>query len=459
MGTKRTGYQLQYLCEFINGYSFKSTDYVDQDASTVEVFRMGYIERGGGFKEDTTPVFVPREYSRDLSKFYLIPSDITIAMTDMKDRVAILGNTAWIKHADRFALNQRVGCIRVKRHDLVEPRFLYYYSNWRPHVEYLRSMANRGVQVNLSTVAIKEAVIELPSLDEQRSIAYILGTLDDKIELNRQTNQTLEAMAQALFRSWFVDFDPVIDNALAAGNEIPEPLKARAAARQALGDARKPLPEEIRREFPDGFEFLDELKWVPRGWFQSSVGSLFTCTMGQSPPGSTYNSDGAGIPFFQGKTDFQFRFPKNRIYCTEPKRTANQGDTLVSVRAPVGSVNIASELSCLGRGVAAVRHISGSSSFTYYSMKDLENTFKKFDGEGTVFGSINKKDFSNLKVLDFPAELVNSFESVVENIDGKIKIISEQVVTLSQTRDTLLPKLLSGELTIPDAEKLVSNAL
>jgi type I restriction enzyme, S subunit len=183
-------YRLEELCEFINGFAFKSTDYVPLSTDTVEVFRMGYIERGGGFKEDDSPVFIPKKYGRRLDRYLLRPGDITIAMTDMKDRVAILGNTAWIREAERFVLNQRVGCIRVNRPDLLDPRFLYFYSNWRPHVDHLRSRANSGVQVNLSTSAIRESVLEIPPLPEQQAIAHILGTLDDKIELNRRMNET-----------------------------------------------------------------------------------------------------------------------------------------------------------------------------------------------------------------------------------------------------------------------------
>src|SRR5690606_37827673 len=133
MGGEWNTCRLDDLCEFINGFAFKSTDYVPPSEDTIEVFRMGYLERGGGFKEDSTPVFVPREYGKDLERFILKQGDITIAMTDMKDRVAILGNTAWISGDDRFVLNQRVGCLRVKRHDLLDARFLYYYSNWSIH--------------------------------------------------------------------------------------------------------------------------------------------------------------------------------------------------------------------------------------------------------------------------------------------------------------------------------------
>ena len=107
--------------------------------------------------------------------------------------------------------------------------------------------------------------ITIPPLPQQKAIAHILGSLDDKIELNRRMNETLEAMAQALFKSWFVDFDPVIDNALAAGNAIPDELKERAAIHQGLGDKRKSPPNDIRRLFPSEFAYTEEMGWIPKG--------------------------------------------------------------------------------------------------------------------------------------------------------------------------------------------------
>lgn len=157
----------------------------------------------------------------------------------------------------------------------------------------------------------------LPDINEQRAIAGILGALDDKIELNRRMNRTLESMARAVFRQWFVE-----------GEEV-------------------------------------------EGWKIGKLVDDFNLTMGQSPPGETYNEDGEGMPFFQGRTDFGFRFPSNRVYCTAPTRFAEEGDTLVSVRAPVGDINMATEKSAIGRGVAAVRHKSGSRSYTYYAMHSL----------------------------------------------------------------------------------------
>ncbi|MFH7321250.1 restriction endonuclease subunit S, partial [Desulfurivibrio sp. D14AmB] len=335
----------------------------------------------------------------------------------------------------------------------VDNRFFYYHFLNTG----LRHLDSGSAQSQITINDLNNEVISLPPLSEQKSIAHILGSLDDKIELNRRMNATLEAMARALFKSWFVDFDPVIDNALAAGNPIPEPLQARAKARKALGYQRKPLPAAIQKQFPSRLVFTEEMGWVSEGWKVSTVGEEFNVTMGQSPPGNTYNESGEGVPFFQGRADFGFRYPSNRVYCTAPKRLASKGDTLVSVRAPVGDVNMAAANCCIGRGVSASRHKSGSRSFTFYAMLQLREYFKVFEGEGTVFGSINQKDFKALPMLGIPAELVEEFEVLAGGFDEKIEIGTESVSNLVQLRDTLLPKLISGQLRIPDAEQLLAE--
>ena len=150
---------------------------------------------------------------------------------------------------------------------LVNPEYLFYYFNSPVGRSEIWGITEQGAgQAGIRGSDLKTVNVTFPSLAEQNRIVNALSALDDKIELNRKMNETLEAMAQALFKSWFVDFDPVIDNALAAGNEIPEPLQERAAARQALGDQRKPLPPEIQSLFPSRFVFTDEMGWIPEGW-------------------------------------------------------------------------------------------------------------------------------------------------------------------------------------------------
>ncbi|MDA9733351.1 restriction endonuclease subunit S [Candidatus Pelagibacter sp.] len=433
--TDFTKYKIDELCEFTNGFSFKSGDYVDKSEETLEVFRMGYIARGGGFKEDNTPVFVPKNYDSDLSKHLLKKDDILIAMTDMKNNVAILANTARIKDDNRFVLNQRVGRLRVKNESLLDPTFFYFYSNFKPHVEYLRNRANSGVQVNLSTSSIKEAEILIPPLLEQKAIAFVLGALDDKIENNHKMNETLEEMARTIFKSWFVDFDPVHV--------------------KVSGNAPAHMDKETAALFPNSFGN----DGLPAGWKKKNLSDIFNFTMGQSPPGDTYNEEKKGIPFWQGRRDFGFRFPSNRVYCTAPTRFADEGDTLISVRAPVGDVNRALERCCIGRGVAALMHKLKLGCYTYYTALQLREQFKVYEASGTVFGSINKTELGQLKIVESDNKIEAVFENFISSIDSKILNNHLEIQTLVSLRDMLLPKLMSGEIRVKDAEREVEASI
>jgi type I restriction enzyme S subunit len=240
-------------------------------------------------------------------------------------------------------------------------------------------------------------------------------------------NATLEAMARALFQSWFVDFDPV---------------RAKLDGREPVG-----LDPDTAALFPDSYQD-SPMGHIPKYWKAGTIAEAFNLTMGQSPPGDTYNEEGSGLPFYQGRTDFGFRFPSRRIYCTAPSRYANPGDTLVSVRAPVGDINMANEVCSIGRGVAAVRHKTGATSFTYYSMGNLSPVFARFEAEGTVFGSINKDNFEKLPFAIPPDEVVAAYEQNASPLDYEIRKLEDQSRTLATLRDTLLPKLLSGELSV-----------
>jgi type I restriction enzyme S subunit len=145
------------------------------------------------------------------------------------------------------------------------------------------------------------------------------------------------------------------------------------------------------------------------------------------------------------------------MYCSAPTRIAEIGDTLVSVRAPVGDVNMAIERCCVGRGVASVRHPKDYRSFTFYAMRGLGQHFENFDSEGTIFGSINKKDFQALPVISPTTPELAAYDAVSSPIDAKIVENEEQMRILATLRDTLLPRLISGQLRVPEAQFLVEN--
>ena len=446
MSSERKVYRLDELCEFINGFAFKSSDYVEESDGTWEVLRMGYINRGGGFKEDATPVFVPRAYGKDLGKYLIRTDDIVIAMTDMKNNVAILGNTARIKDANRFVLNQRVGCIRVKPMGLVDPSYLYYYSNWQPHVDYLRARANSGVQVNLSTPAIREAEIELPPLAEQVSIGSLLSALDDRITLLRETNATLEAIAQALFKSWFVDFDPV---------------RAKMEGRTPEG-----MDEATAALFPDGLE-TSELGEVPRGWRQQTFRDTIQIIGGGTPKTSNPDFWGGDIPWFSvvdaPRSSDVFVIDTEK-YITDAGLHGSStkllpvGTTIISARGTVGKLALTGRAMAMNQSCYGLRGKAGDTYFTYFSATRLVQQLQQ-RAHGSVFDTITQETFAGIHVAYPQPPVIEAFDVAVSPLMARIRENLFQAQTLSTLRDTLLPRLISGQLRLPEAQAATEAAL
>ena len=205
------------------------------------------------------------------------------------------------------------------------------------------------------------------------------------------------------------------------------------------------MDPEIAALFPD--RFVDsELGEIPAGWEVKALGECFNLTMGQSPPGTTYNEQGEGLPFFQGSGDFGFRYPENRKFCTAPTRIAQPDDTLISIRAPVGEINMAWERCCVGRGVAALRHKSSSSSYTYYAIEALQPEIRQYEYTGTVFGAITKGQFMALQIVEPPLMLVYWFRRRATPLDERIGATAAEIRALTNLRNALLPKLISGKL-------------
>ncbi len=329
-------------------------------------------------------------------------------------------------------VNQHVAIVRTNP-DLVDGSYLRYYMVSSQFQAMMLSWAGSGGTRNALTKQMIEAfTIAAPPPEEQQEIAGVLGALDDKIELNRRMSETLESIARALFKSWFVDFEPV---------------RAKMEGRWHQGESLPGLPAEYFDLFPDRL-VPSQLGDIPEGWQVKPLGEVFDLTMGQSPPGSTYNGRGDGLPFFQGNADFGFRFPGMRRFCTEPSRIAKADDTLVSVRAPVGAINMAWEECCIGRGVAALRHRSSSPTYTYYSLWANQGAVQEYEHSGTVFGAITGKQFKALEVVEPVAEVVQAFASSVRSNDEKIRRNAAESRSLAAQRDALLPRLLSGEVRV-----------
>jgi type I restriction enzyme S subunit len=323
-------------------------------------------------------------------------------------------------------LNQHI--YKVTPAEGVDRDFLFFLLKWlKPRfAEIARNKQTTGLG-HVTLADFKQMQIGLPKPDEQAAIVALVKPYHDKIELNRKMNATLEAMARALFRDWFVDFGPT---------------RAKMAGRPPY------LSPDLWPLFPARLDADGK----PEGWEVRPLVDCFDLLMGQSPPGDTYNDNGEGLPFFQGRTDFGFRYPENRKYCSAPTRVAEKGDTLVSVRAPVGDINLAAERCCIGRGVAAIRHKAGKKSFTYYTAWSLQEELRQYESTGTVFGAINKKQFEKLPTIDPGPKVIEAFEEIASALDSRIDNNERESRTLAQTRDLLLPRLMSGEVRVAGAE-------
>lgn len=328
-----------------------------------------------------------------------------------------------------MAFNQ--SCYGIVAKECTTNDFLYYLL--KNIVHDLQAKGHGSVFNTITRDTFDTIEIDLPPLDEQKRIADILGAFDDKIELLQKQNKTLEDMAKALFKSWFVDFDVV---------------RAKQKGRPKADIMREyHLTDELYDLFPSSFAD-SPLGPIPSGWEVKPLSKIAVLTMGQSPAGTTYNETGEGLPFYQGRTDFGFRFPKKRIYCSAPTRIAEKGDILISVRAPVGDLNMANETCCIGRGVASIRSNISKDSFLYYAMLSAQTQFDVFNTEGTVFGSINRKDLSSFSILTPIEQLVKEFNNIIGNFDLKIEENLKQIQTLTELRDTLLPRLISGKIRV-----------
>jgi type I restriction enzyme S subunit len=278
--------------------------------------------------------------------------------------------------------------------NMLDAEFLYYLLTQPTLVESLHAIAEQSTSAypSIKPSDIENLEIKIPELAIQKKIAEILGSLDRKIRQNTEINKNLEQQAQAIYSDMFA------------------------------------VPDNDREN--------------------GVLSDIADITMGQSPSGSTYNEDGIGTVFYQGRTKFGFRFPTQRLFTTEPKRMAKENDVLMSVRAPVGDLNVARENCCIGRGLGAIHSKDNHQSFVLYTVFDLKDQLDVFNGEGTVFGSINKDSLNSMPIVLPPASLIDKFEEIVAPMDAQIRNNHEENLRLSSIRDSLLPQLMTGKLDV-----------
>lgn len=308
-------------------------------------------------------VFVTEEKADELN-CYAEEGDLIFTAAGTIGQVGIL--EAPLKYKKYVISNKQLRArIDTRKVDLL---YAYYWfaSAWMQNY-FIRN--NKGSTVPLITLSeLKDAPISYPEdITEQKKIAMAIEAISRKINNNRNICFNLESMAKTLYDYWFTQFD--FPNA------------------------------EGKPYCSSGGEMVwnDQLKRkIPKGWSAGQLSDIANITMGQSPSGDTYNENGSGTIFYQGCTDFGTRFPVPRVYTSAPTRFAKAGDILMSVRAPVGTLNIAMEDCCIGRGLAALNSKFGSQLHLLYTLSGFKQLFDVMDGNGTTFGSITKDSDPNI---------------------------------------------------------------
>jgi type I restriction enzyme S subunit len=343
----------------------------------------------------------------------------------------------------------------------VHPEFLAYVLKAREtEILSLVEEAGHGTGV-LPTDRIQNLLVDLPSFIEQERILFTVSKFDNKIQLNRQTNQTLEQMAQALFKSWFVDFDPVIDNALAAGNPVPDELQDRAQRRQqqlAKPD-HQPLPDDIHQLFPSEFELTEALGWVPKGWEVSQIKDICKTVQNGSTPKRMNNEfwEGGTISWFKtGELSDSILIDSSENITEAGLKKSSckiwpKGTVLMAIYAAptVGRLGILSKPACSNQACSGLVPLDEIGSyFIFYSLFNARDWFNTVS-VGAAQQNISKSIVENLQLAVPNNELLDRFSKIICLYWKRIESLEKENLSLIKLRDTLLPKLISGELRLP----------
>ncbi len=351
---------------------------------------------------------VPVQYTSDPKKMSKV-GDILFCV-----RGSTTGRMNWSNQ--EYAIGRGLAAITHKEGEQYNHFLKYLIENY---LSSLLNNTNGSTFPNLTSSLLADFIVDVPDLPIQKKISNLLANIDKKIELNNQINAELEAMAKTLYDYWFVQFD--------FSDVEGKPYKSSGG--------KMVYNEVLKRE-------------IPYGWQAKVLADIANITMGQSPSGTSYNSQGMGTIFFQGSTDFGWLFPTTRQYTTEPNRMAKKGDILLSVRAPVGTMNIAKDDCCIGRGLAALNSKTGSDGFLFYVMQYYKQIFDYRNSEGTTFGSITKDDLHSLPLAYPTSDLLDKYDEIVSQSNKLVFEKGMENIQLEELKEWLLPMLMNGQVTV-----------
>lgn len=298
------------------------------------------------------------------------------------------GNLTWLKDFD----------------DELSAEYLYYWLQSYTGKKKIEAIAKGTAQKAVPISAIQDLIIEAPNVHHQLEIIDKILPYDRLIKSNRLQIKLLEE-AQRLYKEWFID-----------------------------------------HHFP-GYENVKIVDSIPEGWNIRKLADVADIIMGQSPTSDTFNLNRNGLPFHQGVGSYGNRYVKNKVYTTSYTRIANADSILFSVRAPVGRLNVTKNKIVIGRGLAAFNQKQGYQNYLFYMLK--EHYFKDdLIGNGSIFSSITKNELMNQKFIIPDTKTMLAYDNIAKIIDKKIDNLDCQIDLISEARNRLLPKLMSGEIEI-----------
>lgn len=299
------------------------------------------------------------------------------------------GNLSWFKNFKRNISN----------------KYLYYWFKSAFGKHEVDAIAKGTAQKAVPIEGLRRIELKLPPLSTQHRIATTISRYDSLIDNYQKQIKLLEEAAQRLYKEWFVNL-----------------------------------------RFP-GHENTKIVDGMPEGWEKKKLEEIADIIMGQSPKSEFYNKEQKGLPFHQGVGSYGTRFVNDIVYTTSYTRIAEANSLLFSVRAPVGRLNISKNKIVIGRGLAAMKHKNGMQGFLFYMLKER---FFKDDiiGNGSIFASISKNELLNLRFIIPANSIIYKYERFASDIDAKIQKLDSQLRLLTESRDRLLPKLLSGEIEV-----------
>ena len=397
-------YKLDDVCIFINGGAWSDKEYVNKGLPVLKVTNC----KSKGFEIDDID-YLPISSSQLYAKNKLVKGDIVIATVGSHPNLvdSTAGRSCIVSSiVEGFYLNQNAVCIRTKDSNILDQKYLGYLTKYRLFQHYIQ-MRGKGAanQMRIAIGAIKSFEFDFPDIDIQRRIGNILSSYDALIEINQRQIKLLGEAAQRLYKEWFVNL-----------------------------------------RFP-GYEDAQIVDGVPEGWRKVTLSEISDVIMGQSPKSEFYNKNKEGLPFHQGVGSYGNRFVKDDTYSTSYTRIAEAGSILFSVRAPVGRLNITKNKIVIGRGLSAINHKEHLQSFLFYLLK--ERFFKEdMVGNGSIFASISKNELLGQEFIVPSSSLQRKFDSIASSIDRQIDNLDTKISLLTEARDRLLPKLMSGEIEL-----------